>query len=581
MVIFCGILLIAVALKRLMGLSVNRSLPLAFCVAVATSSILVTTLSLFHALTPRIIRILIIISYGSIAFWLWRRRDGVSPPSIEQSSRWTTLQRLLALTIISLLIPIAALATLYPPSNWDSMTYHLSRVAMWIQNRSVFPYHTNNFRQVQLTPGAEYLILIEQLFWFSDTFANWIQLSAFIALGIGTYGWCTHWGISRVSSLLLILTTFSAPMIVLQAQTTQNDLAAAVPVFLLFVLVVDRLICRPKEALIRPLSHIEVIAIPLSLAVGHLIKPTATLISLPLVAIFTIPALATLLKDRMRVGQLIGVSLLSGAAGLPEVIIRKATFGSISISSQHVRTDLHNLGEQSFNGVRHLADHFPNWIMTPILTRVARFFGTAPNIIVDTGQIFSANEDLTGNPTQALFYITILLLLVIDRSRRALLVTTISVSSWFLLHAIVNNQPWMSRLQTPWFVMMVAASAFAAFLRPQLTQGILWFTAIMGAYDASVVLRAEFAERKIYYTEALPFDRQLRYHGYFLRRTSAEIPFSRLKRIISLCDTVGYISGEDDFDYPIAWLTIRNGRRFEHRAHTPHVGDKCTLLAQP
>jgi len=398
---------------------------------------------------------------------------------------------------------------------------------------------------------------------------------------LGTYGWCMHWGISRVTSMLLVLTSFSAPMIILQAQTTQNDLAAAVPVFLLSVLLIDRLITRLHGALTAPLSQVECIALPVALAVGHLIKPTATLISAPMCLFFAAPTIATLIHARRNVPLLVAMSILAAAAALPEVVIRKISFGTISISSQHVRTDLYNLGEQSFNGLRHLADHLPASLMTPILTQLAPFFGTTSNIIVDTHQIFSANEDLTGNPVQAALYLIVLLLLMLTPSRRSLVVAGCSILSWFLLHAIVNNQPWMSRLQTPWFVMMASACAFGAFLRPRAMQLVLWFTAIIGVYDATVIVRAEWAEKTQYHEASLPFGRKERYHGYFLRRHTAEIPFSKLKRTISSCETVGYISGEDDYDYPIAWLTIRNGRRFEHRAQGAEVDARCTLVARP
>ena len=42
------------------------------------------------------------------------------------------------------------------PNNWDSMTYHLTRVEHWMQRQTVIHYATNNVRQVSQPPLAEY-----------------------------------------------------------------------------------------------------------------------------------------------------------------------------------------------------------------------------------------------------------------------------------------------------------------------------------------------------------------------------------------------------------------------------------------
>lgn len=581
MIIALGIILTALVLRRPLGISISQCLPLAFCFGVALASVFVMVLSVFHAVEPNVMRVSVIAAYSGAVLWLWRTRNSAHLSSKEPSRKWNWIEKILAGLTLSPLIVLAWLATLFPPLNWDSMTYHLSRVALWIQHQSVFPYPTTNFRQVQLTPGAEYLILVEQLFWFSDVFANWVQLVALVVVGLGVFGWCEHWKISRTTSLLLILTTLPAPMLLMQAQTTQNDLAAAVPVFTVIMLLVDRIISRHGEALTAPLSSLEAFALPISVATGHLIKPTGTLILLPVLIWFIIPTLVTIARDRKRLTMLVLASLFAGAAALPEVIIRRVTFGTISISSQHVRTELYDLGEQSFNGLRHLADHLPPEITVPAIELLAPLFGTVANVIVDTGRMFSAHEDLTGNPVQAEFYLVIFALLFCLGSGGGRVLCILALASWFLLHAVVNNQPWMSRLQTPWFVMMIGVSALAAYLRPRTVQVSLWISAMMSVNAAVILLRWCVEDRSAYFGSAPLFDRQVRYHGYFMRRRSAEIPYDQLKQTISACSTVRYISGEDDFDYPVAWLAIRNGRRFEHHTAQTAASDNCTLVALP
>jgi hypothetical protein len=161
------------------------------------------------------------------------------PRSFASVAFWLTSLVLFALILFN--------ATMFPPSNWDSMTYHMSRVAFWIQNKSVFPYFTPNLRQVQMTPGAEYLILVEQIFWMSDRFANTIQTLSFLVILFGSIGWLSEWAGHRWSGFAAVAVFLPAPMIILQSQTTQNDLIAAVPVVCAAFFFIERYIVKSKS----------------------------------------------------------------------------------------------------------------------------------------------------------------------------------------------------------------------------------------------------------------------------------------------------------------------------------------------
>ena len=73
------------------------------------------------------------------------------------------------------------------PNTWDSLTYHMSRVAHWIQNGSVDYYFTTNSRQNEMGPGAEYLILFFQILTNSDNLAGFIQFFSYLLLASGIY----------------------------------------------------------------------------------------------------------------------------------------------------------------------------------------------------------------------------------------------------------------------------------------------------------------------------------------------------------------------------------------------------------
>ncbi len=87
--------------------------------------------------------------------------------------------------ILSFSLGLLFLAVVAPPNNYDSMTYHMSRVEHWIQNQSVFHYPTNITRQLFSAPWAEFAILHFQILSRSDFFANLVQWTSFLGVVIG------------------------------------------------------------------------------------------------------------------------------------------------------------------------------------------------------------------------------------------------------------------------------------------------------------------------------------------------------------------------------------------------------------
>lgn len=71
-----------------------------------------------------------------------------------------------------------------PPNTQDSITYHLARVANWIQAGSVEFYPAATLRQFYQSPFAEYVILHLQLLEGFDHFANLVQFFCFAACGV-------------------------------------------------------------------------------------------------------------------------------------------------------------------------------------------------------------------------------------------------------------------------------------------------------------------------------------------------------------------------------------------------------------
>ena len=83
--------------------------------------------------------------------------------------------------LIMTAIVVLALALFTTPNNWDSMTYHLSRIAYWTQNRSVEHYATNCLREIASPVLAEFVNLhVYILCRGSDMLFNLLQAASYL-----------------------------------------------------------------------------------------------------------------------------------------------------------------------------------------------------------------------------------------------------------------------------------------------------------------------------------------------------------------------------------------------------------------
>ena len=62
--------------------------------------------------------------------------------------RLTLSEKILLAVIVIVCSVVILIAFVAPPNNWDSMTYHMSRVMHWIEDQSVNHYATSNIRQL-------------------------------------------------------------------------------------------------------------------------------------------------------------------------------------------------------------------------------------------------------------------------------------------------------------------------------------------------------------------------------------------------------------------------------------------------
>ena len=119
------------------------------------------------------------------------------------------------------------MALISPVQTYDSLSYHLSRVAHWAQNRSVAVYVTGIERQNMMGPFAEYAILHLYVLQGGDRLANLVDWSAYLGCAIAAATIAAGLGAGRLGRLLAAVSAASLPMAVAQASSTMTDIVVA------------------------------------------------------------------------------------------------------------------------------------------------------------------------------------------------------------------------------------------------------------------------------------------------------------------------------------------------------------------
>ena len=199
-----------------------------------------------------------------VALATWHLRGRPRPPRVvlrPVSWRAHPLLVALALAVGVGLIYQAFIVVATPPNNFDSMTYHLSRVAAWYQDGGIHQLAAHTSRQNLMPPNSELAVLYSFVFLGRDTLAAAPHSSRRSPCSSRSTA-ARDVSVPRSGALFAALTTATLTEFALQSVTTQNDLVVAA-----FVVVAAYfLLGRSRREL--PLAGLA-----LALALGT--KPTA------------------------------------------------------------------------------------------------------------------------------------------------------------------------------------------------------------------------------------------------------------------------------------------------------------------
>lgn len=178
---------------------------------------------------------------------------------------------------------------LYPPNNWDSLTYHMSRIMHRIGNESVSYFPTHTLRQLYQPPFSEYIILNLNLINGNDYLANSVQWLFLIFSLAPILLLLDFFKVSRFNKFICIFLLITIPAVELQASTTKNDIVCG-----FFILSV--IYCCINAYYTSNLKSFSILG--LCIGLGFLTKGTSYLLVFPILLFFLGFILYKILKTK-------------------------------------------------------------------------------------------------------------------------------------------------------------------------------------------------------------------------------------------------------------------------------------------
>ncbi|MBN2148976.1 MAG: DUF2142 domain-containing protein [Anaerolineales bacterium] len=463
----------------------------------------------------------------------------------------------------------ALVAWLAPPQTWDSLTYHMSRVAHWAQARQVWHYPTGMEIQNSMPPGAEMIVLHTYVLANGDRLVNFVQWTAMLICLVGVARIAKQLGVPPSGQLLAAVLVAALPMGIVQASSTMTDYVLSC-----------WLICAGSEVLNlrdkeQRLGQAIVFA-NLAAGLALLTKPIAVPYLLPLAGL----ALVLLLR-RMRPLQLVGWSALSLALVLAlsagHLLRNIITYGNpisnqerIDMQGNQLRTIPGMLSNALRNAGLHLGtpkQAVNEWIYNCVLD-IHQWMNVDINDPRTTlhGEYnpiggFATHEDVVGNLLHtALIGLTFCAVLAGGKrlGGMAVVYMLLVIAGFFLFSMIFKWQIFGTRYHTPFFVLFAPLIAYAAVRSlPANAARALGMITVAAAWLWLFSINSRPLvpiEGRSYVGSILHTPRQ---ELYFANASHLEAPFTQMSKIIQEadCRKVGIMLSGSNAEY-LLWALM-------------------------
>lgn len=478
-----------------------------------------------------------------------------------------------------IVISVGLIALVAPPNNWDSMTYHMSRVVHWVQNQSIAFYPTNILRQLHQNPWAEFTIMHFQILSGGDRFANLIQWFSMIGAVSGVSLIAKELGANLRGQIFAAVVSATIPMGILQASSTQNDYVVSLWL-VCFVYYIVLLIVKERTSLTQSLGAGS------SLGLAILTKGTAYIFAFPFLVWFVLSRQKILRRETWKPFLIIAFVSLTINLGhyarnwdlygsplgpgqespsgeykyVNDVFTVPSVISNISRNvGLHIGTPIRRVNAVTERGIHLLHTLLGVDINDPRTTWTGTEFHIRP---------LSNHEDTAGNPAHFVLIVVSVAVFLISKQLRAsrnLGKYSIAVTVAFLLFTLcIKWTPWHSRLHLPLFIFWspFIAIVLSTFPNHKIANSIA-VVLILSALPWVLNNRSRplIAHSNIFNTS--------RINQYFSNRPELKGPYIGATNFLKSqrCSHIGLSLGPNDWEYAFWLLLQKNDHqvvRIEH-----------------
>lgn len=363
---------------------------------------------------------------------------------------------------------------LYPPNNWDSLTYHMSRIMYWLSNESVSFFPTHILRHLYQPPFAEYFILHLNLLNGNDYLSNSVQLFFLIHVLFAIYAILGLFKTPRLFKLLALLLVLTIPSVELQSTTTKNDIVCA-------FFIITAIYFSLKT--IKKVSLKNYFFFGLTIGLAILTKGTAYIFLAPLLLCFGIAAVYKLfvVKDlriiKYNLLAIITVLLLNGTHYSRNYAVSHSIMNVDELEAKAYSNDVMDCGFLFSNLIKNAGLHMGFPVRDPY-DQLIRLVHKKMDISIDDkrlnyfatpyeGARNTTHEDYVPNTIHFFLSVVSFFILVIGsiknpkKDKSALLIVCIIGAQILLFAGYLKWQPWHTRLHIPIFILSVISIVLA------------------------------------------------------------------------------------------------------------------------